>query len=74
MRTVRFHNYGEPADVLQLDTVAIPEAGGARIRVRVHACGLNPAGWAYAGVCSQASFLEESGWRSPAPSTSLARA
>jgi NADPH:quinone reductase-like Zn-dependent oxidoreductase len=46
MRTVRFHNYGEPADVLRLDEVAIPEPGPGRIRVRVHACGLNPADWA----------------------------
>jgi NADPH:quinone reductase-like Zn-dependent oxidoreductase len=46
MRTVRFHNYGEPADVLRLDEVAIPEPAAGRIRVRVHACGLNPADWA----------------------------
>ena len=46
MRTVRFHNYGEPADVLRLEEVAIPEPGPGRIRVRVHACGLNPADWA----------------------------
>lgn len=46
MRTVRFHEYGEPADVLQLETAAIPEPPEDRIRVRVHAAGLAPADWA----------------------------
>ena len=46
MRTIRFHHYGEPADVLRLEDAAIPVAGPARIRVRVQACGLNPADWA----------------------------
>lgn len=46
MRTVRFHEYGEPADVLRLDRVAVPSPGPGRIRVIVHACGLNPADWA----------------------------
>jgi NADPH:quinone reductase-like Zn-dependent oxidoreductase len=45
-RTVRFHEYGEPQDVLHLETAPVPEPGPARIRVRVHACGLNPADWA----------------------------
>jgi NADPH:quinone reductase-like Zn-dependent oxidoreductase len=46
MRTVRFHEYGEPADVLRLDEAAVPDPGPGRIRVTVHACGLNPADWA----------------------------
>ena len=46
MRTVRFHEYGEPADVLRLETTAIPDAPAGRIRVRVHAAGLAPADWA----------------------------
>ncbi|WP_433512517.1 NADP-dependent oxidoreductase [Nonomuraea sp. CA-143628] len=46
MRTVRFHEYGEPADVLRLETAPIPEPGPGRIRVAVHACGLAPADWA----------------------------
>jgi NADPH:quinone reductase-like Zn-dependent oxidoreductase len=46
MRTIRFHAYGEPADVLRLETTEIPAPGPARVRVRVHACGLNPADWA----------------------------
>jgi len=46
MRTLRFHGYGEPADVLRLEDVAVPHPGAGQIRVRVHACGLNPADWA----------------------------
>lgn len=46
MRTIRFHSYGEPADVLRLEDAAIPSPRHGRIRVRVHACGLNPADWA----------------------------
>jgi NADPH:quinone reductase-like Zn-dependent oxidoreductase len=46
MRTVRFHKYGEPADVLRLETAPVPAPGPGRIRVAVHACGLAPADWA----------------------------
>ena len=46
MRTVRFHEYGEPSDVLVLETAPIPEPGPGRIRVAVLACGLAPADWA----------------------------
>ena len=46
MRTVRFHEHGEPADVLHLEIAAVPEPGPGRIRVVVHACGLAPADWA----------------------------
>ena len=45
MRTIRFHDYGEPTDVLRLEEAAIPELGPGRIRVRVRACGLNPVDW-----------------------------
>ncbi len=45
MKTLRFHEYGEPADVLRLQDVAVPNPGTGQIRVRVHACGLNPADW-----------------------------
>jgi NADPH:quinone reductase-like Zn-dependent oxidoreductase len=46
MRALRFHAHGEPADVLRLEEAAVPSPGADRIRVRVHACGLNPADWA----------------------------
>ena len=46
MRTVRFHEYGEPADVLHLETAPVPAPGSGRVRIRVRACGLNPADWA----------------------------
>jgi NADPH:quinone reductase-like Zn-dependent oxidoreductase len=46
MRAVRFHEYGEPGDVLDLETAAVPVPGPGRIRVLVHACGLTPADWA----------------------------
>jgi NADPH:quinone reductase-like Zn-dependent oxidoreductase len=46
MNAVRFHDYGEPADVLRLEQVAVPTPDPGRIRVIVHACGLNPADWA----------------------------
>ena len=45
MKTLRFHEYGEPADVLRLEEVAVPSPRAGQIRVRVHACGLNPADW-----------------------------
>jgi NADPH:quinone reductase-like Zn-dependent oxidoreductase len=46
MRTVRFHQYGEPGDVLRLEQTAVPAPGPGRIRVAVHAAGLAPADWA----------------------------
>jgi NADPH:quinone reductase-like Zn-dependent oxidoreductase len=46
MRTLRFHRYGQPADVLSLDETTPPVPVSGRIRVRVTACGLNPADWA----------------------------
>lgn len=46
MRTVRFHEYGEPGDVLRLEAAPVPDPGLDRIRVAVHACGLAPADWA----------------------------
>ncbi len=46
IRAVRFHRFGEPAEVLQLDEAAVPAPRPNRIRVVVHACGLNPADWA----------------------------
>jgi len=48
MRTVRFHEYGEPVEVLRLDRIAVPSPPPDRIRVAVLACGLNPVDW---GLC-----------------------
>ena len=45
-RTIRFHGYGEPSDVLRLEETELPGPSADRIRVRVQACGLNPADWA----------------------------
>jgi hypothetical protein len=39
MRTVRFHEYGEPAEVLRLDRIAVPSPPPGRIRVFLHVCG-----------------------------------
>jgi len=44
-RTIRYHQYGEPADVLRAEHVEIPDPPAERIRVRVIAVGLNPADW-----------------------------
>ena len=46
MKALRLQSYGEPTDVLHLEEVAIPSPGAAQVRVRVHACALNPADWA----------------------------
>ncbi|MET4783276.1 NADP-dependent oxidoreductase [Glaciihabitans sp. UYNi722] len=46
MRALRFHENGEPGEVLRLETVSIPDPALGRIRIRVHACGLAPADWA----------------------------
>jgi NADPH:quinone reductase-like Zn-dependent oxidoreductase len=46
MRTLRFHQYGDPAEVLVLETAPVPEPKPGHVRVKVEACGLNPADWA----------------------------
>lgn len=46
MRALRFHHYGPAADVLSLEETTVPNPGSGQIRVKVHACGLNPADWA----------------------------
>jgi len=66
MRTIRFHSYGEPADVLHLEEAAIPSPSPGHIRVKVHACGLNPADWAlcqglFAGNLPRGIGLDVSG-------------
>ncbi|MFG1606727.1 NADP-dependent oxidoreductase [Actinoplanes sp. NPDC049265] len=49
MRALRFHSYGDPADVLRLDETAPPRPGPNQIRIAVEACGLTPADWAICG-------------------------
>ena len=44
-RAVRFHEFGEPLDVLREERVDIPDPAPGRIRVRLTAVGLNPADW-----------------------------
>ena len=46
MRALRFDHYGEPGDVLHLEDADIPEPKVGHLRIKVHACGLNPADWA----------------------------
>ena len=41
-RIYRFHQYGDP-DVLQLDTLPLPEPKAGEVRVRVQAMSLNRA-------------------------------
>ncbi|HEY0215155.1 MAG TPA: NADP-dependent oxidoreductase [Cellulomonas sp.] len=44
-RVIRFHEVGEPLDVLRDERTQVLDPGEGRIRVRVAATGLNPADW-----------------------------
>jgi NADPH:quinone reductase-like Zn-dependent oxidoreductase len=46
MKSLRVHSYGEPATVLQVDIVPVPEPQPGQVRIRAHACAFNPADWA----------------------------
>lgn len=64
--TIRFHEYGDPADVLRLEEAQVADPRPGRVRVRVQACGLNPADWAlcrglFAGSLPRGIGLEVSG-------------
>ncbi len=66
MRTLRFHRYGDPAEVLQVEDAAPPVPGPGQVRVTVQACGLTPADWAlcrglFAGDLPRGIGLEVSG-------------
>lgn len=65
-RTLRFHEYGKAEDVLRLEEAELPAPRKNNIRVRVHACGLNPADWAlcqglFAGLLPRGVGLDVSG-------------
>ncbi len=65
-RTVRFGSYGEPAEVLRLEETTLPGPASQRVRVKVEACGLNPADWAlcrglFAGSLPRGIGLEVAG-------------
>ena len=45
MRAIRFHSHGEWADVLRLEDAPVPSPRADQIRVRVHACAVNPMDW-----------------------------
>ena len=64
--TVRFHSYGEPAEVLRLEETTLSTPANQRVRVKVKACGLNPADWAlcrglFAGNLPRGIGLEVAG-------------
>ena len=44
-RVIRFHEVGEPTDVLREEHTEIPAPASGTLRVRVLATGLNPADW-----------------------------
>ena len=46
MKALYFKTTGNPLDVLFIGEVAVPNPGPGQVRVRVHACALNPADWA----------------------------
>ena len=46
MKTLWARRYGPPAEVLRVETVSIPQPRAGQVRIRVHACALNPADWA----------------------------
>lgn len=65
-RTVRFHQYGEPSEVLRLEHADLVAPAPGRVRVRVRACGVNPADWAlcrglFAGALPRGIGLEVAG-------------
>jgi NADPH:quinone reductase-like Zn-dependent oxidoreductase len=43
MKCVRFHHYGEPADVLEVEECPVPEPGQEEARVRILATPANPS-------------------------------
>ncbi len=66
MMALRFHEYGEPRDVLSLESVDVSAPKAGHVRIKVYACGLNPADWAlcrglFAGNLPRGIGLDVSG-------------
>ena len=64
--TIRFESYGEPAEALRLEETILPGPASQRVRVKVHACGLDPTDWAlcrglFAGSLPRGIGLEVDG-------------
>ena len=45
MRALCFHSHGKWEDVLRLEDAPVPNPGANQVRIRVHACALNPMDW-----------------------------
>ena len=73
-RVIRFHQVGEPLDVLQEEQTHIPDPGVKTIRIRVAATGLNPADWELCRGSCPAPCRAASVSTSPARSTRSAMA
>src|SRR5262249_39210152 len=43
MKAIVFDRFGEPAEVLQVRDVPVPEPGRKQVRVRMRACPINPS-------------------------------
>ena len=43
MRSVRFYEFGDPADVLRVEDVPQPEPGAGQVLVRMRARSINPS-------------------------------
>jgi len=67
MRALRLHHFGAPSDVLRLEDAPIPVPGPNQVRIRVHACALNPAdraicaGFFFGGALPRGVGLDVSG-------------
>src|ERR1700753_63425 len=66
MRTLRFHEYGTPLEVLRLEGADAPTPGPGQVRITVETCGLTPADWAlcqglFAGDLPRGIGLEVAG-------------
>lgn len=49
MVAIRHHEYGDPADVLQVESLPIPEPGSGEVRVKLLAATINPSDYGMIG-------------------------